>query len=181
VIRARYLAALLLGCGIAALAAACAPQTERLQTQKMQVQRFEPGSYPTLLSDWQLLTRESTEAGDNLKRASDTLIYRINTPLFADYTLKLRTISLPEGTQASYNENAVLGFPVGTVISKTFYYDTRDVPLDESASARPALFTGESTTSLRRTQQRRVRELPRARTRQGVTPDWSQSAPPTPS
>jgi len=122
--------------------AACAPQTE------MQVQRFEPGQYPTLLSEWQLLTHEIAEEGRKLRRASDTLVYSINTPLFADYTSKLRTISLPQGTQATYSEHAVLNFPVGTVISKTFYYDTRDVPLSESASNRPALFSQDVTKSL---------------------------------
>lgn len=146
--RMRYLTALALLGGITVIVSACAPQTDGLQTKKMQVQRFEPGQYPRLLSEWQLLTREDADAGGQLKRASDTLIYRINTPLFADYTLKLRTISLPEGTQAQFNNTAVLDFPVGTVISKTFYYDTRDVPLDESASARPVLFAGDATASI---------------------------------
>jgi len=129
----RYLPALALLACLVYLVSACAPQTDSSKTKKLLVQRFEPGHYPTLLSDWQLLVREGTEANATLKRATDTLIYRINTPLFADYTLKLRTISLPEGSQANFKENTVLDFPVGTVISKTFYYDTRDVPLDESA------------------------------------------------
>lgn len=114
------------------------------QEKPMSVQRFELGSYPTLLSDWQLLTHENGK----LKRAADTLVYSINTPLFADYTLKLRTISLPKGEQAKFADYDVLDFPVGTVISKTFYYDTRDVPLSEAASLRPALFTGDATQSL---------------------------------
>ena len=142
----RHLAAMALLACIVALVNACAPHTDS-QTE-MLVQRFEAEQYPTLLSDWQLLTRKMTETGGNLRRASDTLVYRINTPLFADYTLKLRTISLPEGTQANFREQAVLEFPLGTVISKTFYYDTRDVPLNESASARPALFAQDATTSL---------------------------------
>lgn len=123
------------------LLAACASERS---TPTMSVKRFDADNYPALLSEWQLLTHSNGK----LQRASDTQIYSINTPLFADYTLKLRTISLPEGTQAKYADYAVLDFPVGTVISKTFYYDTRDVPLTEAASARPVLFTGEDTKSL---------------------------------
>jgi len=133
----RYFKAISLFAFVCVITAACAPQRE------MTLKRFEPGQYPALLSAWQLLTHN----GEHLRLASDTLVYSINTPLFADYTLKLRTISLPEGTQANYSERAVLDFPVGTVISKTFYYDSRDVPLDEAASARPALFTSEAKTS----------------------------------
>ena len=104
---------------------------------ELQVQRFSADNYPALLSEWQILQKNSE---GQLQRASDTLIYDLNTPLFADYTLKLRTISLPAGTKANYSQHDSLDFPVGTVISKTFYYDTRDVPLSQAASARPALF-----------------------------------------
>ena len=138
----RYLVATALVGLVTIITVACAPQTD------MQVRRFEPGQYPALLSDWQLLTHNVRDDGSTLKLASDTLVYSINTPLFADYTLKLRTISLPKGTHANYSQHAVLDFPVGTVISKTFYYDTRDVPLNESASARPALFEGDAKLSI---------------------------------
>lgn len=113
-------------------------------TPDLQVQRFSLGNYPALLSEWQVL-QKSPEG--QLQRASDTLVYDLNTPLFADYTLKLRTISLPAGTKANYSQHDTLDFPVGTVISKTFYYDTRDVPLSQTASARPALFAPDATTS----------------------------------
>ena len=125
-------------CALALLIAACARETP------FNVQRFEPDAYPKLLSEWQILTHKEGK----LARANDTLIYTINTPLFADYTLKLRTISLPEGTQAKFTDYDVLDFPVGTVISKTFYYNTNDVPLTEAAGLRPALFSNASTVSI---------------------------------
>lgn len=55
--------------------------------------------------------------------------YELNTPLFSDYAHKLRTVWMPEGTQGRYTSDGELEFPVGTIITKTFYYplvDTRD-------------------------------------------------------
>jgi uncharacterized repeat protein (TIGR03806 family) len=50
----------------------------------------------------------------------------LNTPLFSDYALKLRTVWLPEGTSARYSDEAELQFPVGTIITKTFHYQKAD-------------------------------------------------------
>lgn len=133
-----------LGCGLSAVLLVATAACGFLATPEFQVQRFAADNYPALLSDWQIVRKDS--AG-RLQRASDTLVYELNTPLFADYTLKLRTISLPPGTSATYSPHDTLDFPVGTVISKTFYYDTRDVPLSELASNRAALFGAENTTS----------------------------------
>jgi uncharacterized repeat protein (TIGR03806 family) len=48
--------------------------------------------------------------------------YDLNTPLFSDYTEKLRFIKLPPGGKIKYHETEVFDFPVGTVIAKTFAY-----------------------------------------------------------
>ncbi|MFK7922231.1 MAG: SO2930 family diheme c-type cytochrome [Bacteroidia bacterium] len=48
--------------------------------------------------------------------------YKLNTPLFSDYSEKLRFVKLPTGAKVPYNEIEVLDFPVGTTIIKTFYY-----------------------------------------------------------
>ena len=48
--------------------------------------------------------------------------YDLNTPLFTDYAHKLRTVWMPEGTVARYQPEESFDFPVGTIISKTFYY-----------------------------------------------------------
>jgi uncharacterized repeat protein (TIGR03806 family) len=48
--------------------------------------------------------------------------YDLNTPLFSDYTEKLRFIRLPPGGKIEYHATEVFDFPVGTVIAKTFAY-----------------------------------------------------------
>lgn len=62
---------------------------------------------------------------------STTTEYSLITPLYSDYAHKFRTISLPEGSQMTYNGEGLLEFPDNTVISKTFYYfkDERDPSL----------------------------------------------------
>ncbi|MCG8380226.1 MAG: hypothetical protein MI865_12250, partial [Proteobacteria bacterium] len=50
--------------------------------------------------------------------------YDIATPLFSDYALKLRTVWMPNGTAAKYHSQNAFDFPIGTVITKTFYYET---------------------------------------------------------
>ncbi|MEL7532745.1 MAG: SO2930 family diheme c-type cytochrome [Bacteroidota bacterium] len=54
--------------------------------------------------------------------AEGVLPYQLNTPLFSDYSEKLRYIKLPKGATVPYNDQEVLHFPVGTTIIKTFYY-----------------------------------------------------------
>ena len=54
--------------------------------------------------------------------APGTMAYRLNTPLFSDHAEKLRFVRLPSGVTVSYNDTAVLDFPVGTAIIKTFCY-----------------------------------------------------------
>ena len=74
---------------------------------------------PERLSEWGVVFAD----GDFLDVNDRVVPYELNTPLFSDYALKLRTIWLPEGTQAVYRERAPLDFPVGTIISKTFHYE----------------------------------------------------------
>lgn len=52
------------------------------------------------------------------------LPYDLITPLFSDYAKKKRFIWMQEGASATYtSDNAILDFPNGSVIIKTFYYD----------------------------------------------------------
>ncbi|XOV87052.1 MAG: SO2930 family diheme c-type cytochrome [Pseudomonadota bacterium] len=76
------------------------------------------GATPANLAEWQILFRE----GDHLVLREDALPYDLQTPLFSDYAHKLRTVWLPAGTAASYQADGSLSFPVGTVLTKTFYY-----------------------------------------------------------
>lgn len=51
--------------------------------------------------------------------------YAPASSLFTDYALKKRFVWMPQGTKATYvADNKVLSFPVGTVLIKTFYYNT---------------------------------------------------------
>ncbi len=60
--------------------------------------------------------------GGELALNTGVIPYDLNTPLFSDYAHKLRTIWMPPGMAAIYDANATFEFPVGTVITKTFYY-----------------------------------------------------------
>jgi uncharacterized repeat protein (TIGR03806 family) len=42
--------------------------------------------------------------------------------LFSDYAGKFRTVWMPQGLQASYKKEGSFEFPVGTIVSKTFFY-----------------------------------------------------------
>ncbi|XLY88868.1 SO2930 family diheme c-type cytochrome [Ectopseudomonas mendocina] len=73
--------------------------------------------YPEKLSSWAVLQQRDGQ----LQPANGVLPYDLNTPLFTDYAHKLRTIWMPQGSSAQYGE-ARFDYPVGTVLSKTFYY-----------------------------------------------------------
>ncbi len=76
-------------------------------------------TYPAQLSAWNLVWRE----GESLKVHQSAFVYDVNTPLFSDYALKLRTLFLPGGEAAAYHDTEAFDFPVGTVITKTFFYE----------------------------------------------------------
>jgi len=73
---------------------------------------------PVSLSEWGQVFVD----GGGLKLGENVTPYDLNTSLFTDYAQKLRTIWMPAGLSAGYQEDDVLDFPVGTVITKTFYY-----------------------------------------------------------
>ena len=54
--------------------------------------------------------------------APGVIPYDLNSALFSDYADKLRFINLPAGTHATYRDDDVFDFPVGTVIAKTFAF-----------------------------------------------------------
>jgi uncharacterized repeat protein (TIGR03806 family) len=77
----------------------------------------DAGQNPERLSDWGMLLL--TDQG--LTPNEGVVAYGLETPLFSDYAQKLRTIWLPEGASVPYTEG-MLDYPVGTVLTKTFYY-----------------------------------------------------------
>jgi uncharacterized repeat protein (TIGR03806 family) len=73
---------------------------------------------PEHLRDWNMLLVQ----GERVQLNSGVVPYDLNTPLFSDYAHKLRTIWMPKGVSARYDSENAFDFPVGTIISKTFYY-----------------------------------------------------------
>lgn len=74
---------------------------------------------PDTLSEWGVVIAD----GERLRLNDDVVPYDLNTPLFSDYALKLRTVWMPDGSNAVYDDTRELEFPVGTIISKTFHYE----------------------------------------------------------
>ena len=79
---------------------------------------FHAEGYPERLSDWGVVVAEDGA----LRLGEGVTPYALATPLFTDYAQKLRTVWLPPGTSADYRPDDVFDFPVGTIITKTFYY-----------------------------------------------------------
>lgn len=97
----------------------------------LELSHFSTDAYPEKLSDWELIEKNGTR----IKLNKDAIVYALNTDLFSDYSQKLRTISIPDGQAASYDAEETFGFPVGTIISKTFFYpiDVNDAVLTQSS------------------------------------------------
>ena len=94
--------------------------------------RYFAEGMPQKLSDWHLLISD----GRRLALNARVVPYDLNTPLFSDYAHKLRTIWMPPGVSATYAPEAAFDFPVGTVISKTFYFPLPDGGWDGRRVAR---------------------------------------------
>jgi len=82
------------------------------------VRTFTADAYPERLSAWGIVTA----SGNLLELGRDVLPYDLATPLFSDDAHKLRTVWMPPGRPAHYSPDHVFDLPVGTVLSKTFYY-----------------------------------------------------------
>lgn len=95
-----------------------APEAAGPRPQPPAPRHIEAGR-PDLLSDWGQLAA----GGDALVLGEAVIAYDLNTALFSDYALKLRTVWIPgEAGPARYHDREVFDFPVGSVITKTFYY-----------------------------------------------------------
>ena len=74
---------------------------------------------PDQLSAWGVVLSD----GEYFELNDDVLPYDLNTPLFTDYALKMRTVWMPPGESAGFDADDEFDFPVGTIISKTFHYE----------------------------------------------------------
>ncbi|HET8898026.1 MAG TPA: SO2930 family diheme c-type cytochrome [Rhodanobacteraceae bacterium] len=79
---------------------------------------FHATDTPDNLADWDVVSIRD----GYLTLNQGVVPYGVNSKLFADYSFKLRTLWMPEGKSAKYTATGPLDFPVGTIISKTFYY-----------------------------------------------------------
>lgn len=80
---------------------------------------FHEAGNPRLLSEWGAVAVRDTR----LVLGEGVFPYALRTPLFTDYAHKLRTV-WTTGGPATLAADGSLDFPVGTVITKTFYYPT---------------------------------------------------------
>lgn len=87
--------------------------------------RPDPNDPPKRLSDWGVLKKQ----GDSLAPVEGSFAYSLRTPLFSDYAEKFRTVWMPDGGQARARGEDVFGFPIGTIISKTFLFHLEDAQL----------------------------------------------------
>lgn len=81
---------------------------------------FHAEKNPETLSEWGLFTLKD----GRIVPHAGMVTYELNAPLFSDYALKWRTIWMPRGVHADYREDEAFAFPVGTIVTKTFYYPT---------------------------------------------------------
>ncbi|GLQ23941.1 hypothetical protein GCM10007853_18150 [Algimonas ampicilliniresistens] len=77
---------------------------------------FHEVSNPLTLAEWNVV---SLDRG-HLVTSGGSVAYDVSAPLFTDYAHKFRTVYTPDA--APILADGSLDFPVGTVISKTFYY-----------------------------------------------------------
>nr|WP_298129602.1 SO2930 family diheme c-type cytochrome [uncultured Pseudoxanthomonas sp.] len=104
------------------------------------VQFFAEGQ-PATLDEWGVLRIED----GRLHLNEGVVPYDLNTPLFSDYAHKLRTVWMPAGTSATYRPEQSFDFPVGTILSKTFYYP---LPQGEAWDGRSVARTPPTQSSL---------------------------------
>ena len=109
---------------------------------------FHADDNPEKLSGWGLFSM----AQGRIAPRPGMVTYELQTPLFSDYAQKWRTIWMPKGVHATYSPNRWFDFPVGTIVSKTFYYTAPASTADPQTSAEvvkltPALYQ-KGTTGL---------------------------------
>ena len=79
---------------------------------------FHAEENPATLSEWGLFA----VSNGRMTPREGVVTYELATPLFSDYAQKWRTIWMPKGVHATYDPDTWFDFPVGTIVSKTFYY-----------------------------------------------------------
>lgn len=83
--------------------------------------------FPEKLSEWHLFRASDPTLVPN----TGVIPYDLNTPLFSDYASKYRFVWMPAGTSATYREDGVFDFPVGTILAKSFAFPIDGDPARE--------------------------------------------------
>ncbi len=91
---------------------------------------FHATDDPENLADWGLFTI----ANGRIAPHAGMVTYELATPLFSDYAQKWRTVFVPKGKSAGYEPVEAFDFPVGTIVTKTFYYTVPASAADPGAS-----------------------------------------------
>jgi uncharacterized repeat protein (TIGR03806 family) len=82
---------------------------------------YHASEKPLRLSDWNLFQLSN----ERLAIHPDTLLFQPHNTLFSDYAHKLRTLWIPDGEQIRITDKR-FDYPIGTILSKTFYYPISD-------------------------------------------------------
>ncbi|KQR95688.1 hypothetical protein ASG01_03880 [Chryseobacterium sp. Leaf180] len=100
----------------------CKPDEGYVETQPETAVNFNINEVPyAKLSTYSFFKGELK----NLDPVAKVLPYEPSSSLFTDYALKKRFVWMPAGTKAAYDgDDKSLNFPVGTVLIKSFYYNT---------------------------------------------------------
>lgn len=93
------------------------------------VSHFE--DYPQRLSGWGLLGI----TGQRLQAQSESTVYDLNTSLFSDYAHKYRSVWTPPHQEGAVSTDGALRLPIGSVVTKTFYYSKQDGQLAHTGVA----------------------------------------------
>lgn len=94
-------------------------------------EHFTADAYPDALSAWGMLRASQS----TLTLTPHSAVYALNAPLFSDYAHKLRTLFVPTARTGRYADFEALDLPVGTIISKTFFYLRGDDGLIDTRAA----------------------------------------------
>lgn len=115
---------LLVGAMVLAMLTSCSeqvPDDVNLSWQSMR--DVDARDWPDKLSEWNVLAISNR----TLLPLKGVEPYQLNTSLFSDYAQKFRTLWLPKETALSVTQEGELEFPLGAIITKTFYYQS-DTP-----------------------------------------------------
>ena len=82
--------------------------------------------FPKTLSEFAFFDDNKAQDPSN-----GVLPYELISTLFSDYSYKQRWVYVPHGRKATYEEDWVFNFPVGSALIKTFYYPIDERSLDK--------------------------------------------------